>query len=236
MSLSVWRDEAKGLINGMKPEDATDQNDENVVDLTSDIEPDSSPSGINQKVQPPRSSSPTTDIDMDMDLPSRPPSSATDFDDDDYDIDALLKEEEERLEKIRAAAASTSVSSGNTTIPKPTATYRNASTEDDDEAMWAELNDVDGDSAPAPANSAPKVAHTDEDDDMWDIMGDTVTAPYVPPSPPHIANGQISHPDQEPMAAANGSMGHGGVDNAEEITKPVEIRPTNDEDWDDMYL
>jgi len=39
VSLSVWRDEAKGLINGMKPEE--NDNDNETIDLTSDAEPTS---------------------------------------------------------------------------------------------------------------------------------------------------------------------------------------------------
>lgn len=253
MSLSVWRDEAKGLINGMKPEDLADQDDPNTVDLTSDFEADSTPSRSKRKGQgePSKSSSPTTDVDinmdMNMDTSSRPPSSATEVDDDEFDIDTMMREEEERLEKMRAAAASASTS----LVPSASATvtYRNADA-DDDEAMWAEVDGLGEESIPVPpsanarqpfATTQPSVNASDEDDDMWDLMGDTGAAPYIPPPVPPIDKDLVPQPDVEPVPPIiDENTEEGRTRNspteAKSLEPITEQRPTNDEDWDDMYL
>src|SRR5882762_11169813 len=105
VSLSVWRDEVKGLVNGMKPEDLGDPaNTTGVIDITADAEPAASTS---RPLAPPYNSpSPINGEDVDMGyIPMRPTSSSTEDTNDDIDIDALIKEEEERLARMRAPAA-----------------------------------------------------------------------------------------------------------------------------------
>lgn len=224
MSLGVWRDEAKGLINGKKPEELDDGG--NIVDLTSDVEPASSPS----RVKPPQSSSPATDHDMDMDMehPTRPPSSGTDYDGDEgaFDLDAVLREqEEEELQKLRASAAAASAR----VAPKQIETV------DDDEmdALWAEL-----DNAPSgPASAPPPRLVPDEDEDMRDIMQDTEPeAAWVPSAAPDMAEvaAVLSPPSNAEQATTAPGASAAEVE-AKDFQPATETRPTNDDDWDDMY-
>jgi hypothetical protein len=264
VSLSVWRDEAKGLINGMKPEDLTgDPDAPGIIDLTSDIEPDSSPSRKKQR----RSSSPTTDVDM-VNVPSGPPSSGTEVDDDDFDIDALVKEEEERLAQMKdnSSAATTSFSPRALAALAPKATYRDAEADDDDEAMWDELNGLGdelisppppplstGLTPTAPTALPPPLTAPGGDEDMWDVVremdaGMDVQQPYIPPPPPpHVEEVQVE-PEHAPSTAAGAESANGNGDsvggtNTVEQVKEKELveegkgtRPTNDDDWEDMYL
>lgn len=211
-------------MNGKKPEDPDDKA---VVDLTSDVEPDSSPSRPKRKLLHPKSSSPLIDADMDMDTeqPTRPPSSSTEFDDDGFDMDAIMKEqEEESLQRLRAASGKAALA------PKAQAVYA----DEDVDAMWAELDDIDV----APAASAPAPQPVpDDDDEMWDIMQDNEpeVAPWVPPAAPVLEDPIIlpepSVPDENTGRA---EVGDGGAD-AREKSAAENRRPTNDEDWDDMY-
>jgi hypothetical protein len=238
----------------MKPEDNADST--GVIDLTSDIEPDSasSPSRANQKR--PSSPSPATRADVDADVnmdeadASQPPST-NEADDGDFDIDALMTEEEERLAKMRAessasaSAASPSVVAAVLAPQTVKATYRDAGTDDDDEAMWAELNGLEDDSfppSPPPPRAAPAQTLPDEDEDMWDVvremdtgMEDAQQQPYVPPPPP-IEEVQIPLP--EPEVALSTVNISANVDEEAEEKQLVceEKRATNDEDWEDMYL
>lgn len=225
MSLGVWRDEAKGLINGKKPEELDDG--VNIVDLTSDVEPASSPSHI----KPPQSSSPATDHDMDMEMeqPTRPPSSGTDYEGDEgaFDLDAVLREhEEEELQRLRASAAAASAR----VAPK-----QQVETVDDDEmdALWAEFNNAPSGPTPAP----PPRLVPDEDEDMWDIMQDTEPeAAWVPSAAPdmvEVAAALLPPSDVGHAASATGASV--AEVEAKDIQPTTKTRPTNDDDWGDMY-
>jgi replication fork protection complex subunit Csm3/Swi3 len=228
----------------MKPGDPDDS--AGVIDITSDNEPESSPSRAKRQ----NSSSPTTGANVDMvDVQSGPPSSSTEADgDDDFDIDALVREEEERLAKMKynssaAVASSSAQPSASPTAPAPKATYINAGA-DDDEAMWDELNGLGDESFLPPP---PPPAHTD-DEDMWDVVREMDTAtdvqqPYVPPPPPP-PEPEHALPGLEAANENGGGAGAGDTSTVEEsagedkelVGEEKEKRPTNDDDWDDMYL
>lgn len=209
VSLSVWRDEAKGLINGMKP------GDPETIDLTSDIEPEKS-SPHRPKRPTHNSSSPASDVDVNMvNIPTRPPSSTIETYDDDFDIDALMEEEEG--------------------------------------AKWVELNGASAPPSPPPV--PPPVPSTvrmqqanlpDEDEDMWDVVrelnsGMSVQLPYIPPSPstdpmpPTTAVSGNTHGDKSP-GVDTGKDAADGNTTTDKGKGRGEERPTNDDDWEDMYL
>jgi replication fork protection complex subunit Csm3/Swi3 len=227
----------------MKPGDPDDS--AGVIDITSDNEPESPPSRAKRQ----KSSSPTTDANADMvDVQSGPPSSSTEADgDDNFDIDALLREEEERLAMMKynssaAVASSSAQASASPVALAPKTTYINAGA-DDDEAMWDELNGLGDESFSLPP---PPLAHAD-DEDMWDVVREMDTAtdvqqPYVlpPPSPPPKHALPV-------LQAANENGGGGGSrytstveestgEDKELVGEEKERRPTNADDWDDMYL
>lgn len=206
--------------------------DRSVLDLTSDAEPASSPTGT--KAKPPQSSSPASDHDMDMELeqPTRPPSSGTDFDDDEgaFDMDALLKEqEEEDLQRLRVSAAAASAR----VAPKQTEPMA----DDEMDALWAELDAPSASALSASALPPPPRAAQDEDDEMWDIMHDhePEATPWVPPSAP-VMEEAPAQPEPEPGAAGTVPEAISSTGSTEKQTQPAaESRPTNDDDWDDMY-
>jgi replication fork protection complex subunit Csm3/Swi3 len=258
----------------MKPEDPDLGNADTtgVIDLTSDIEPEASSPSRAQQIRPSKvPSSPTTDADadvnMDLDVHSRPPSSSTEVDDDDFDIDALIKDEEERLAKMRAASSASASTSSPSVATAPVisvpqtakATSRDTGADDDEEAMWDELNGLGDESIPPPPPPPPamptSVPH-DEDEDMWDVVremdagiDDVQQRPYVPPPPPTppppvVEEIHVSQPEPQsenaPSSANVIASGHSNAvdedaDKAEDKEKE-EKRPTNDEDWEDMYL
>lgn len=250
--MSVWRDEAKGLINGMKPEDLDDADPaDGVIDLTSDIEPSHSPAKQKSK-----SSSPVTDLDIDMetDTPSRPPSSTTEVEDEDFDIDALIREDEEMSAKLKAASSATTsnVAASDISASKglAKALYRQtaaAETGEDDQDMWDALDGFDGNAPLALAPKAqvkPNGGPPDEDEDMWDMadeMGMGVEAPYLP-LPPAPPQNEVPHEETAAKSTDFDDIGHMNEVVKNSITTDVPddlaegVKPTNDDDWDDMYL
>ncbi|KAI0322189.1 replication fork protection component Swi3-domain-containing protein [Amylostereum chailletii] len=175
VALSVWRDEAKGLIHGQKLSDPEDD----VIDLTD---------GEGGAAQKPRGSSsvegaptqPATVINLDDDddddddegalsgpasrpptLPPSSPISGPEENYDDMDLDAIL-------EADAAASAAVRQSSSSTTAfmdaHAPNIT-------DDDEAMWDAI-DMDTQNPKVASDSkqpAPQL-DLDDDEDMWDVV------------------------------------------------------------------
>ncbi|KAI0340103.1 Swi3-domain-containing protein [Trametopsis cervina] len=166
-TLSIWRDESKGLINGRRPEDLVplgDPSDGSNSDSDSDrdVEP------VAAATSAARSNSP----------PTRPPSSASERpssappDDDEFDIDAMIQEDEERQAAESASYAS---------LPQPPST-QGLSEPDEDQDMWDQL-DAAFDDVQAPAQ--PPQAMDADDDDMWDIVREMEdNASSAPPPPP----------------------------------------------------
>ncbi|KAG1756716.1 Swi3-domain-containing protein [Suillus paluster] len=152
--LSVWHDEAKGLVNGKKLEE-TDGDD--VIDLT---DPNIEDADVSTK----------NDDSSSLRVPSLPPSS--DAEDDDFDIDAVVREEEKRLAAFRAER------SASPAPPAPKARYKNLPAEVademdvDEEALWNDLEAFD-DIIPNPAPPTPKNRESNllaEDEEMWDMV------------------------------------------------------------------
>ncbi|KAI0054130.1 Swi3-domain-containing protein [Auriscalpium vulgare] len=218
VALSVWRDQEKGLINGIDPSllepDEKDGNSESeVIDLTDGAaaKKSSPQSSRNSSPAPSRAGPRVIEIDDEDDLfsssarraslppatPSPGPSTtpSDDFDMDMLDMDALLEEEA----AMRAAAAPA--------VPAPTHAYKSNVPEDDDEdqAMWDAL-DMEAAAAPKPMPREPARVADEDEDDLWDLMREA---------------------EQQQSSAA-------AVKSAASVQKPP--TPTNDEGWDDMYL
>lgn len=227
----------------MKPEDLDDDAEADAEELP---EASSQPRAVHSK-----SSSPVTDLDVEMEMDgiSRPPSSTTELDaEDDFDIDALIREEEAKTQKLKAANASASASPGpsgqRTQAPKAAARPTN-----DDDDMWDILDNLDDQPAPPSGPSSgrqampePSSRPPDEDDEMWDIADEMGMGggPYDPPPPPP-AQEQIHRPVTEAGSGdgtVKGDTSQGSNSVAGEFARSEESRkkPTNDEDWDDMYL
>ncbi|EGN95973.1 hypothetical protein SERLA73DRAFT_170413 [Serpula lacrymans var. lacrymans S7.3] len=218
VALSVWRDEAKGLVNGQKPGD-----DDSAVDLTSDVELAPSTKDIQRSAS-------VTRMDDHQRSSSRPPSlppSSSEPEDDDFDIDAVIREEEERAAAMKADSAMSASVVSTTSIATPSTNpqYSNRNSgvrvpDLDDEDMWEALDafedpllDTPSDQLGVKPASLPAADAQGEDEDMWDIareiehdgmQSSNATSSAVPLS-------------REP-SSANTSIG------------------TNDEGWDDMYL
>ncbi|KII88438.1 hypothetical protein PLICRDRAFT_698822 [Plicaturopsis crispa FD-325 SS-3] len=92
VALSVWHDEAKGIVKGEKADDA--------IDLASDAEVDDEAADNDRGKN-------------DTSRSSLPPSSASEPDGDDFDIDALIREEEERAADLARQAAAAAPSTSN---------------------------------------------------------------------------------------------------------------------------
>ncbi|KAL4077074.1 replication fork protection component Swi3-domain-containing protein [Scleroderma yunnanense] len=139
--LSVWRDEAKGLVNGNKPEDE----EPDVIDLTG---PGTTTSG--------------------KEAPSLP---ATSFepDDNDFDIDAVIKAEEERLAALQNGTSISSPESP--VSKPSSSRYRERNDADkmdvDEEALWNQLDVPQV--LPEHPKAAPQTSAR-EDDDVWNIV------------------------------------------------------------------
>lgn len=196
--LSVWRDEFKGLAHepGSDSENENGNEDED-MDAEPSVEPSrrqsTAPSSASH-----RSSSPPPPP------TSRPPSAASEHDDIfDDDFEALLQQ------------AGSSVQTASISAPNSKSTA--ATTVDDEEAFWADM-DMAGemDQAPPPAVSKPNDA-MDEDEDMWDIIDQVnkesaTTSARAPPS----ASGEIPQPSPP--------------------RPPPEPQYADPSDWDDMYV
>lgn len=216
VALTVWRDEANGLINGRAPNQ--------IVDLTSDADSDNEDGGAHR-----RSSSRHADAgdapeegeDHESSLPpTRPPSSPSNTDDipDDFDIDALLREEEAQAHAPPSAPSAS----------KGTDTNANA-----DDELWDEfMQDLPTEpyvpTVPPipPQSSSPSHADADDDEEMWDIVREMEQSNSANANEKNMAvpsSNETSAPQPDPH-----------VSQEPEPQEP--IRATNDEGWDEMYL
>ncbi|KAG2357674.1 replication fork protection component Swi3-domain-containing protein [Suillus spraguei] len=162
--LSVWRDEAKGLVNGKEP---GEHGGDDVIDLT---DSNSKGADVNDDSSSLRAPS-----------PSLPPSSEAE--DDDFDIDAVVREEEKRLAAFRAQR---SVSPA---PPAPKAKYKILppevadGMEIDEEAMWNDLEIFDDQirnpTPPPPKSSKPSLLVDDQDEEMWDMVRELEREEYT---------------------------------------------------------
>ena len=179
MALSVWRDEAKGLINGVRlPPPQGDDDDSNsgtdsedaivpppVGDATASGDATSSSQQQQQQQQQQQPSSPArsrlrrhgSDSDGSThfsDASSRPPPpSSPDRDEAASELDALLEEE-----ALHAAAHA------NHAWKK--LSNDNAATMDADDDLWATLDTA---AAPTTAQASPSA---DGDEEMWDVVAE----------------------------------------------------------------
>ncbi|KAI0748160.1 replication fork protection component Swi3-domain-containing protein [Daedaleopsis nitida] len=235
VALSVWRDEAKGLINGQNNFDPgdpdhsdsdSDDNDKNDHDHDDAARPSDVPIATEDERSSPAPSR----------GPSLPPSSASDTGgpDDNFDIDAMIAEEE--------AARAQEAASGPV---RPTSESRPPM--DEDEAMWDEMM---GDSLPdqpwipsdpeATAGSSKPVATKptmDEDEDMWDALGDfAVDASETTTSASTTAGATTTSATAFPPGPGNAERGSSPVTGAAGLVGLDPTRPaTNDDGWDEMY-
>ncbi|KAI9466346.1 replication fork protection component Swi3-domain-containing protein [Lactarius psammicola] len=168
VALSVWRDEAKGLINGVRlppqrdNEDDSDTDTDVVVPPRGDATVTVSDGGATSSSQP---SSPARDSERESDDPtllsddaSRPPPSSPDRDEAAVEMDALLEEE-----ALHAAAHAAQT---NHAWKKSQTSGDDAAMEADDD-LWALL-----DTTAAPAITAQAPPNADGDEEMWDIVAE----------------------------------------------------------------
>ncbi|KAF5381090.1 hypothetical protein D9615_003997 [Tricholomella constricta] len=187
VALSVWKDEANGLINGRKPED------DEVIDLTDNPQENANITNNGSS----RASSPVSDgaayASSSSHPPSRPPSSGTELDDtDDFDIDAVIRDEEERVARERPASEASaapqkpgdegkakpivdddedeSMWDALDAMQNPPQPITTPSRMDDDDAMWDELDALEASVSTVPVPEKPPVHHLDEDENMWDVV------------------------------------------------------------------
>jgi replication fork protection complex subunit Csm3/Swi3 len=149
VALSTWRDEAKGLMNGMEPQPDADMAAASDDDDDGDMHP---PRDV--PVASSRATSPFR-------AASRGPPTSGSEPEDEWDVDAAIREEEE-LERTRTKAP-------------PALT---GDMDMDDEAFWEEPVPQQKTSAPAPAPVSDDDLWAEMDDAMMD-MDETVslTAP-----------------------------------------------------------
>ncbi|KAG2054647.1 Swi3-domain-containing protein [Suillus hirtellus] len=160
--LSVWRDEAKGLVNGKEP---GENGGDDVIDLT---DPNLEGADVN-------------DDSSSLHTPSLPPSSS-EAEDDDFDIDAVVREEEKRLAAFRAQR------SVSPEPPAPKAKYKVLPPEVademdiDEEAMWNDLEIFDDsipNPAPPPESSKSSLVVDNQDEEMWDMVRELEREEYT---------------------------------------------------------
>ncbi|TFK92093.1 Swi3-domain-containing protein [Polyporus arcularius HHB13444] len=228
VALGVWRDEAKGLINGHQVDG--DGNDADHSD--SDADNDDVPRLTDVPV--------ATDDERSSPAPSRGPSlplsSASEAGglDDDFDIDAMIREEEAATAQYDQQGPSTT-STASVPAPRPAPAPTSSTPMDEDEAMWDAMDDfpeqpyVPPDHHEGPQKPATAAPAMDEDEDMWDMIREVEqereTAEKAG-APASSASGPPEGPggSAEPVAGPAGIV---GVD----PTRPA----TNDEGWDEMY-
>ncbi|CDO69514.1 hypothetical protein BN946_scf184785.g19 [Trametes cinnabarina] len=247
IALGVWRDEAKGLINGHKIPGSDES-----LDSDSDRETakNSRLKALGREAEMPRAtqdlpvaseddrSSPAGSMHGASLPPSSPAASGSSLEalDDDFDIDAMIQEEESARAREASAPAK---SSG----PAPPGTYgaerKNAASAagDEDEDMWdAFMDDVPDEPYVPPAQKEAVNARVggegvqdDIDEDLWDMMNEMDEQP--PNAPP--AKRPSPAPSSGPATVAAGEGTHsesGDVAGVEPAPKA-----TNDEGWDEMY-
>ncbi|KAG6900851.1 hypothetical protein C0993_009969 [Termitomyces sp. T159_Od127] len=211
VALSVWRDEAHGLINGRKPED------DELIDLTEDPRGDPTVQSGSSRASSPVSNG-AAYASSSSRPPSHPPSSASELDDDGFDIDAIIREEEERLAKERN-------SSGPTETTSTTGGQNNIVADDDDADMWEALDSMQG-AASQVATAHSKAGKTDEDDAMWDdidVLQDAAKPAHLP----------LVRDEDEDMWDVLREM-----ENDDSVRKPKSppVARDPDDDWDSVYV
>ena len=177
VALSVWRDEAQGLVNGVRLPPADDDNDSDEdsdenggvppgVTATADEDATSSsrgPSPARSSIRQGGGVPATADSDRDSDDPHlssdvpHPPSSP-DRDEATIELDALLEAEE----ASRASTHNTSMGGHAWKAPNGDAVAM-----DEDEDLWDSLVADAPASIPVPVPAAPAM---DDDEEMWDIV------------------------------------------------------------------
>lgn len=241
MALSVWRDEAKGLINGHKipgPDDPLNSSDSDNDDGSG---ANKNPSRSRAATQEPQDVPIATDDERSSPArsthgaslpPSSPSSRASSLGalDDDFDIDAMIREDEAvRMQGPPAPAPR----------PTPQAIYGvprgGAADEDEDAAMWDAVMDDLPDEPYVPPVRQPSGPSTsggggmdeDMDEDMWDMVREMEAKPTataaVPAAPAPSA----------PTAGEGHGQSQTGASIPEEQGEPR--KATNDEGWDEMY-
>ncbi|KAI0374928.1 Swi3-domain-containing protein [Pilatotrama ljubarskyi] len=263
VALSVWRDEAHGLLNGRKvpgPDDPLDSDSD--ADSDNDANAPKKPRARTQDPQDipiatedERSSPARSSPGRGATLPPSSPSSGRDSSlgalDDDFDIDAMIREDE----AARAQAASTSTSGGGAqargTYGAPRDAAPSAAEVDEDEAMWDAVMDDFPDEPyvpssrphePAPVPAAGQRSggggggggvEEDMDEDMWDMVREMDTDAPSVPVPKPAA------PSAPAPAAGPGAAQTGGAGEASGGLTLAGVDPsrkaTNDEGWDEMY-
>ncbi|KAJ7774893.1 replication fork protection component Swi3-domain-containing protein [Mycena metata] len=155
-NLSIWRDEAHGLVNGRKPDEGEDND---VTDLT-----DQSIPGPDSDQADYASSS--------THAATRPPSS-DEGDSEFNDVDVSTMDAAAKFNAQQAAGAAS-----NSRPPSPTRP------EDDDDALWATVDEgVDASTTLAtPVSTTYLPPRRDEED--WDMVDEMGAEPYVPAPPP----------------------------------------------------
>ncbi|TFK54764.1 Swi3-domain-containing protein [Heliocybe sulcata] len=243
VALSVWRDEAKDLINGMKPDDP--------IDLASDSEDDDADDGEQTRGQTRAASIDDVRGDVAASHPpptkaSRPPSSpsvgpATDVDD--FDIDAMIREQEEmEADQVSASRETLARAANGKEAPRPVSKDKDAM-DLDEEAMWDQMMMDDFTSAnpdlPGPPLSQPGELQVEKsnsmegsnavnDEDMWDIVREMEMESRGPASPPQVAV-SVPEPSVGPV--------NGRPEEFSAMASPQKKRRiSNADDWDDMYI
>jgi replication fork protection complex subunit Csm3/Swi3 len=223
VSLSVWRDEAHGLIHGKKVEDdqTIELDDGDRKDETVNLR---SSSGSVRAEYASSSSPPQT----------RPPSSEVE-DDDDFDIDAVIRAEVERNARKRAEAGEEpdhlDKGKGKMVVAD----------EDEYDALWNEMDPIP--SVPASVESS-MVAGGSGDDDMviWDAVDaleKDSSAPTKPPTTYHVDDDEDMWDVVQEMENAPTTKAPPIVETSTENTTVVDQPPPSqddDDDWEDMYV
>ncbi|KAI0664769.1 replication fork protection component Swi3-domain-containing protein [Cubamyces menziesii] len=243
VALSVWRDEAHGLINGRKipgPDDPLSSDSDSDREIARHVRLQSEDDKGRSKGKGPQDVPIATDDERSSPArsthqPSLPPSSPSASGsslgalDDDFDIDAMIREDE-----AARAQASTSASASANSKP-PQVAYgapRGGTADDEDEAMWdAVMDDLPDEPYVPPQRPNRPPASTggveeDMDDDMWDMVREMDTD-----APPPRSAGSGQPPQQaEPMDHESRPASESGVAGVDPTR-----RATNDEGWDEMY-
>jgi replication fork protection complex subunit Csm3/Swi3 len=187
VALSVWRDEAKGIVNGKGPipDEDPDAGSDDEVNLPRDVPVASSREGS----------------------PSRGPPTSGSEAEDDFDLDAAIREEEE-LERIRAQSGGAKKATAATDDMDDEAFWAELA-----QSSGVDVDGIAGPSAPkAPAQPAKAAPAQVTEDELWEEMDDMMDMDMDEPinfnkssaaSAPAASSSTASKaPEQTPAAAA----------------------------------